>query len=211
VLTNLIRVALVLSGIVIVDAISADDRADFTPPPLKVPAGFTIEVVAAPPLVKYPMMGCLDERGRLFIAETLGQNLNKEQLLEKRHRFIRMLEDIDQDGKFDKSTIFADKLVMPEGALWHRGSLFVLSSPYLWRFEDTNDDGVADIREKLVGYMDFTGQANQHGAYLGPNGRIYFSGGHLGYDLKTKDGTRCDGRTQRLRKARVETNRLSYS
>jgi len=162
--------------------------AEFQPPPLQVPDGFTIELVAAPPLVKYPMMACFDERGRLFIAESHGENLNKEQLLAKRHRFIRMLEDTDQDGKFDKSTIFADKLVMPEGALWHRGSLYVLSSPYLWKFTDTDDDGVADEREKLVGYMDLTGQANQHGAYLGPNGRLYFSGGHVGYDITGSDG-----------------------
>ena len=132
---------------------------EFQPPPFKVPDGFSIELAATPPLVKYPMMACFDERGRLFIAETHGENLNKEQLLAKKHRFIRMLEDVDGDGKFDKSTIFADKLVMPEGALWHRGSLYVLSSPYLWKFTDTDDDGVADEREKLVGYMDLTGRS----------------------------------------------------
>ena len=168
--------------------VRAAEASAFHPPPLKVPNGFTVELAAAPPLVKYPMMACFDERGRLFIAESQGKNLAKKELLEQRGRFIRMLEDTNGDGKFDKSTIFADKLVMPEGALWHRGSLFVLSSPYLWRFEDTNDDGVADVREKLVGYMDFNGKANQHGAYLGPNGRLYFSGGIFGYDLTSKDG-----------------------
>ena len=56
---------------------------------------------------------------------------------------LSTFEDTDNDGKFDKSTIFADKLVMPEGALWHRGSLYVLSSPYLWKFTDTNDDAYA--------------------------------------------------------------------
>ena len=161
---------------------------DFTPLPLHVPAGFTVEVAAAPPLVKYPMMACLDERGRLFVAETLGQNLDKEQLLQQRCRFIRMLEDTDGDGQFDKSTIFADELVMPEGALWHRGALFVLSSPYLWKLEDRDGDGVAEHREKLVGAMEFNGKANQHGAYLGPNGRLYFSGGTFGYDLVGSDG-----------------------
>jgi putative membrane-bound dehydrogenase-like protein len=163
-------------------------EADFTPPPITVPEGFELEIAAAPPLVKHPMMACLDERGRMFIAETRGLNLAKEELLKQRGRFIRMLEDTDNDGKFDKGTIFVDGLVMPEGALWHRGALYVLSSPYLWRFEDTDDDGVADRREKLVGYMEFNGKANQHGAYIGPNGRIYFSGGHFGYDLKGTDG-----------------------
>jgi putative membrane-bound dehydrogenase-like protein len=164
---------------------------DFTPPPLQVPEGFTVELAAAPPLVKHPMMACFDERGRLFIAESSGNNLEKEDLLKQRGRFIRMLEDTDDDGKFDKSTIFADKLVMPEGALWHQGALFVLSSPYLWRLEDTDGDGVADKRDKLVGYMELNGKANQHGAYLGPNGRLYFSGGIFGYDLVGTDGKRA--------------------
>lgn len=163
-------------------------ESDFTPPEMKVPEGFVVEVAAAPPLVQYPMMGCLDEVGRLFIAESRGHNLDKEGLLEAKHRFIRMLEDTDGDGRFDKSTIFADGLVMPEGALCYRGSLYVLSSPYLWRFEDTNGDGVADVREKLVGEMEFNGKANQHGAYLGPCGRLYFSGGTFGYDLVGSDG-----------------------
>jgi glucose/arabinose dehydrogenase len=129
----------------------------FVPPELHVPEGFVVEVVAAPPLVGYPMMGCLDELGRLFIAESHGQNLDKQGLRQAKHRFIRMLEDTDGDGRFDKSTIFANELVMPEGAVCYRGSLYVLSSPYLylWRFEDTDGDGVADVREKLVGEREF--------------------------------------------------------
>ena len=168
---------------------SADDANVFTPPSIRVPDGFTVEVAAAPPLVKYPMLACFDERGRLFVAETLGQNLVAKELLEKKCRFIRMLEDTDGDGKFDKSTIFADKLVMPQGALWHHGSLYVLSSPYLWRFKDTDDDGRADVRERLVGYFDLgEAHANQSGGYIGPNGRVFFSGGIYGYDLTGKDG-----------------------
>jgi putative membrane-bound dehydrogenase-like protein len=161
---------------------------EFSAPPINVPDGFTVELAAAPPFVRHPMMACFDERGRLFIAESQGKNLEKDGLLEQRGRFIRMLEDNDGDGRFDKSTIFADKLVMPEGALWHQGALYVLSSPYLWRFEDTDDDGIADRREKLVGQMEFNGKANQHGAYLGPNGRLYFSGGTFGYELVGRDG-----------------------
>ena len=175
-------------AISLTSVIQAEELARFEPPPLQVADGFVIEVAAAPPLVRYPMMACFDDRGRLFIAESSGKNLAKEALLEQRCRFIRMLEDTDGDGRFDKSTIFADRMVMPEGALWHRGSLYVVSSPYLWRLQDTDDDGVADVREKLVGYLEFNGKANQHGAYLGPNGRIYFSGGTFGYDLAGSDG-----------------------
>ena len=168
--------------------LAGESESKFVPPEMHVPNGFVVEVVAAPPLVEYPMMGCLDELGRLYLAESRGRNLDKNGLLAAKHRFIRMLEDTDGDGTFDKSTIFADGLVMPEGAVWYRGSLYVLSSPYLWRFRDTDGDGVADEREKLVGEMEFNGKANQHGAYLGPCGRLYFSGGIFGYDLTGSDG-----------------------
>ena len=32
--------------------------------------------------------------------------------------------------------------------------------------------------------------ANQHGPYLGPNGRLYFSGGHFGYEFTGTDGSK---------------------
>ena len=58
--------------------------------------------------------------------------------------------------------------------------------------EDVNckDDGVGDKREKILGSMEFDGRAIQHGPYLGPIGRLYFTGGHFGYDLVGIDGSR---------------------
>ncbi|MAT16257.1 MAG: hypothetical protein CMJ46_13420 [Planctomyces sp.] len=154
-----------------------------------VPEGYSIEVVAEHPLVTYPMMGGFDERGRLFLAENAGINDRSEELLENPRSFIRMLEDTDGDGKFDNSTIFADKLSFPQGALWYRGSLYVASPPYIWRFEDTDDDGVADIREELVGKFGFTGNAADiHGCFLGPDGRIYWCDGRHGHEFTDDQG-----------------------
>ena len=50
----------------------ADDAA-FTPAAIQVPDGFVVEVAAAAPLVKHPMMAAFDDRGRLFIAESAGE------------------------------------------------------------------------------------------------------------------------------------------
>jgi putative membrane-bound dehydrogenase-like protein len=163
----------------------------FVPPEINVPDGFEVSIAAAPPLVGYPMMACLDDLGRLYIAESDGRNLTSKAEIEKElPRFVRRLVDVDGDGVYDKSTIFADKMTMPEGGLWHNGALYIISPPYLWRLEDTDDDGVADKREKIIGYMEFDGRANQHGPYLGPNGRFYFSGGHFGYQFKGTDGSK---------------------
>ena len=162
----------------------------FAPPPFTVADGFEISLAAAPPLVSYPMMACFDDRGRLYIAESDGRNLTTRAEIEKElPRFVRRLVDTDGDGIFDRSTIFADKMTMPEGGLWHQGALYIISPPYLWRLEDTDDDGVADKREKILGSMEFDGRANQHGPYLGPNGRFYFTGGHFGYKFEGSDGS----------------------
>ncbi len=163
----------------------------FQPPPFKVRDGFEVTLAAAPPLLKYPMMACLDDKGHLYVAESDGRNLTTRKEIERElPRFIRRLTDTNGDGVYDESTIFADKMTMPEGGLWHNGALYIVSAPYLWRLEDTNDDGVADKREKIIGKMEFDGRANQHGPYLGPNGRLYFSGGHFGYQFTGTDGSK---------------------
>ena len=172
-----------------VSGILADQS--FSPPNFTTIPGFDVRLAASPPMVGYPMMACLDDRGRLYVAESDGRNLTTRQAIERElPRFVRRLVDLDGDGVFDKSTIFADRMTMPEGGLWHNGALYIISAPYLWRLEDVDDDGVADKRDKILGTMEFDGRANQHGPYLGPNGRLYFSGGHFGYDLVGKDGTR---------------------
>ena len=163
----------------------------FSPPSITILPGFEVRLAASPPMVGYPMMACLDDRGRLYVAESDGRNLTTREAIERElPRCVRRLVDLDGDGVFDKSTIFADRMTMPEGGLWHNGALYIISAPYLWRLEDVDDDGVADKRDKILGTMEFDGRANQHGPYLGPNGRLYFSGGHFGYNLVGIDGTR---------------------
>src|SRR5262245_50764896 len=90
-----------------------------TTPPLTVPPGFVVERVAGPPLVERPMMASFDERGRLFVCDSSGFNLLKgtsEVLVNNPPHLIRLLQDQDGDGRFDNSTIFADKMTFPMGA-----------------------------------------------------------------------------------------------
>ena len=60
---------------------------------LRVPRGFRIEQVTTPDLVWYPMMGTLDDRGRLFLCESSGNTLNNDQMTANPDYSIRMLED----------------------------------------------------------------------------------------------------------------------
>src|SRR6187551_2955622 len=72
---------------------------------LTVPPGFVVERVAGPPLVDWPMMAGFDDRGRLFVCDSSGFNLlsgTSEVLVKNPPHMIRMLEDTDRDGRFDK-------------------------------------------------------------------------------------------------------------
>ena len=142
------------------------------------PEGFEIEVAAKSPLVERPITADFDELGRLYVTDSSGSNAPvKEQLANPTHRIVR-LEDTDGDGRFDKSVVFADKMMFPEGTLWHDGSLYVAAPPSIWKLTDTDGDGVADQRVEWFAGKTLTGCANDlHGPYLGPDGFIYWCKG----------------------------------
>jgi putative membrane-bound dehydrogenase-like protein len=156
---------------------------------LTVPKGLEVELVAGPPLVRYPMMGCFDDQGRLYLAEAAGLNLRTAELEKQLPNFIRRLVDTDGDGIFDSSTIFADKMTFPQGVLWHDGALYVASPPNIWKLEDTDNDGVADRRQILVDRFGYSGNgASVHGCFLSPDGRIYWCNGRHGHEFTDDQG-----------------------
>jgi putative heme-binding domain-containing protein len=170
-----------------------------------VPPGFSVELVAAPPLVEHPMFACFDERGRLFVAESAGQNLKAKDLLEQLPNRIRLLEDTDGDGRFDKSTIFADKMTFPMGVLWHEGAVYSASPPSIWRLEDTDGDGVADKRQEFVTKFGFVGNAADiHGPFLSPDGRFYWTDGRHGHEILGPDGKVMKGKAARIFRCRPD-------
>ncbi len=140
--------------------------------------GFSVEIVAAPPLVKYPICADFDEQGRLYVCESSGSiDWNKPQSPESMHKVLR-LEDSDSDGIFDKRAVFAEFQMMAQGSMWLDGSLYVAAAPVIWKLTDTDDDGVADKREEWVKTDATTGCLNDlRGPYLGLDGYIYWSKG----------------------------------
>lgn len=156
---------------------------------IQIPTGFVVELVTDPSIVKYPMLGAFDDGGRLFVCESAGKNLDAAELLKQLPNSVKMLEDTDGDGRFDKSTMFADKMTLPCGAVWHDGALYVASPPSIWRLEDTDGDGVADRRDEVITGFNFRGHAGDvHGPIVGPDGRLYFTDGMMGHEIHDKDG-----------------------
>jgi putative heme-binding domain-containing protein len=171
----------------------------------RLPEGFVVERVAAPPLVRYPLFVSFDDRGRMYVAEGTGTNLPGAELASKLLGRILLLEDVDGDGRFDTSRVFADKLVFPQGVLWHDGAVYAASHPSIWRLEDTDDDGIADRREELLTGFKFNGNGcDIHGPFLGPDGRLYWTDGRHGYECETRDGQRLAGLASRIWRCRTD-------
>ena len=105
--------------------------------------GFRMEQLAAEPLVTDPIAMSFDEAGRLFVVEMLDYSEDDKANLGR----IRLLEDTDRDGKFEKSTVYAEGLSWPTALIAYDGGLFVAAAPDFYFFRDTNGDGKADVRK----------------------------------------------------------------
>ncbi len=176
---------------------------------LHVPDGFEVSLAAGQELVSYPMLGTLDDRGRLFVCQSSGNTLQTPEMAANPDYTINMLEDTDGDGFFDKSTTFADKLTLPAGAVWYRGSLFVASPPDVIRFDDTDGDGVADHREVIAsGWNLSSNAASLHGPFMSPDGRLYLTDGRHGFKIKTKEGKLLEGLASRIWRLKPDGSEL---
>jgi quinoprotein glucose dehydrogenase len=154
--------------------------------------------------------GVDDIRGIMsWLDEELASRSADERLAEmKRHlgdRFstytnyserIRLLEDRAGLGKADHDTVFADQFNSPldgigAGVLARGGNVWYADIPNLWLLRDTNNDGIADFRQSLhYGFgvrVGFLGH-DLHGLHFGPDGKIYFSIGDRGSNIKVADG-----------------------
>jgi len=104
--------------------------------------GFRIERVAAEPLVHDPVAICFDENGRLFVCEMCDYSEDDKANL----GVIRLLEDTNDDGRFDKSTPYVEGLSWPTAVQCYDGGVFVAAAPFLYYCKDTDGDGRADVK-----------------------------------------------------------------
>jgi putative membrane-bound dehydrogenase-like protein len=108
--------------------------------------GLRIELVAAEPLITDPVDIAFDERGRLYVVECNGYN--RDEKLKPRSR-IRLLEDVDGDGRMDRGTLFADDLDYAQGIMVMQGGVVVTTNSGILFLRDDNGDGRADHTKVL--------------------------------------------------------------
>src|SRR5687767_9396893 len=80
----------------------------------KVRPGFQIQLVAAEPDVVDPIALCFDENGRMYVVEMRDYSERRNEKLGR----IRMLEDVDGNGVFEKSTVFMENLPWPTAVMY---------------------------------------------------------------------------------------------
>ena len=158
----------------------------------QVAEGFSLELVAAEPLVSDPVAACFDASGRMFVAEMHGYPFSQEptQLNPQGGGLpdagiIRMLEDTDGDGAMDRSTVFADKISWPTSVLPYNGGIYVIAPKFLYYFKDTDGDNKADVREVVLeGFGRNNVQSVTNGLIWGLDNKIYFAAGRNPKDLR---------------------------
>ena len=142
---------------------------------MHLPPGFKATLFAAEPDVQNPIAMCWDERGRLWIAENYTYSDNKERFdLKLRDRII-IFEDTDNDGRFDKRTVFADDLQMLTSIERGFGGVYAMCPPHLLFIPTEGDQPSGPPQILLDGFS--TTAASRHtfanGLKWGPDGWLY--------------------------------------
>jgi putative membrane-bound dehydrogenase-like protein len=159
--------------------------------------GFRMDLLAAEPLVASPVAMTYDENDRAYVCEMRDypytdkahHQRNQENPTDAAIGTVRLLEDADGDGVFDKSTVFADGLSWPTGVACWKGGVFVAATPDLWYLKDTDGDGKADVRRKVfTGFRKLNVQAVMNNLVWGLDNHIHGAGGSNGGQVRPGDG-----------------------
>ncbi len=115
--------------------------------------GYSMNIVAAEPLIEEPVTMAFDGNGRIYVAEMLTYMLDADSTgTFKSTSRIKRLEDKDGDGIFESFTVFADNLLLPRMiSTLDDGRIIVRETNTLdlLLLTDTDGDGVSDLRETI--------------------------------------------------------------
>lgn len=139
--------------------------------------GLEIELVAAEPLVVDPVAFAWGADGRLWVVEMRDYPLGIDGKGAP-GGVVKILDDEDGDGRYDRATVFLEGLAYPTSVLPYRNGAFICSVPEIIFAADSDGDGKADKRETF--FTRLTVGNPQHlanGLRLGLDGWIHCANG----------------------------------
>ena len=143
---------------------------------MELPPGFSCKVFAAEPDVQQPIAMAWDARGRLWVAECYTYAENPARWDTSLRDRIVIFEDTDNDGHFDKRTVFWDEGVRLTSIELGNGGVYALCAPNLIFIPDKNGDDKPDgAPEVLLDGFNFktVGHNIVNGLRWGPDGWLY--------------------------------------
>ena len=171
----------------------------------KLPEGFRMEVIASEPLIASPSGVCWDERGRMFVSELHGYNLEGQLDIEELNKtgqldtvvrrvqadekfkkaaqhgtygVVKMLRDTDGDGRMDRADVWSTNLPAAYGLVPARGGVIVACAPHIIFLADRDGDGRAEVQETLfTGFKIGPLERGINAPQWGADGWIYFGRG----------------------------------
>jgi putative membrane-bound dehydrogenase-like protein len=152
---------------------------------IRVHPGFTVELVAAEPLVVDPVAFDWGPDGRMYVAEMVDYPTGREDD-GKPAGHVKCLVDSDGDGHYDQSSVFLDGVAFPNGVkVWRKG-LLLTAAPDIIYAEDTDGDGRADVREVLFhGFGEGNQQHRVNGLTFGLDNWLYCANGDSGGQIES--------------------------
>jgi putative membrane-bound dehydrogenase-like protein len=155
---------------------------------IQVRPGFKVELVAAEPLVMDPVAFDWGADGKLWVVE-MGDYPTGLDGEGKPGGFVRYLEDTDNDGRYDKSTVFLDRIPFPTGVMPWRNGILVSAAPSVFYAEDRDGDGKADHRVDLLkGFGEGNQQHRVNGFEYGLDNWVYAANGDSGGTIRSIGG-----------------------
>jgi putative membrane-bound dehydrogenase-like protein len=161
---------------------------------MTLPKGFHVDLIASEPDVHQPIAFCIDDRGRLWVAE--GMTYPRRMEGDEGKDDIVVFEDKDGDGTFETRTVFLDKLNLVSGLEVGFGGVWIGAAPYLLFVPDKDGDLVPDgpAQKMLDGFGWQDTHETLNAFNWGPDGWLYGTHGVFTHSHVGKPGTPDDQR-----------------
>ncbi|MFK5974475.1 MAG: plastocyanin/azurin family copper-binding protein [Flavobacteriaceae bacterium] len=148
----------------------------------QIPPGFRLELFASEPDIINPIAMNWDEKGRLWVIETVDYPNTVRDDKGSGDDRIKICEDTNGDGKADKFTIFAEGLNIPTSFTFANGGIVVSQAPHFLFLKDEDGDDKADIKEILIdGWGVYDTHAGPSNLQRGIDNKIYGVVGYSGF------------------------------